>query len=159
MTINSNLPYDRTNTIYNYHIILSSLYYKLGVKFKIKPSVFIGAFKNPITYGPYIGAQILYPFKNGFILIRNQHQYATNYTTNLIAVAEFRPQLNDKIHLYSRAQFFSESNFEIFTRNIQILRLGLGFNKLDFGLAATFDQFQNQTISFQNYGMFLRTKI
>ena len=157
--VNSNMPYADNHPIYNYHFIQTALSYKIGVKSKIKTGAFIGSFKNPKHFGPLVGLYALYPFKNGIISLSNQQQFAKTYTTNLVAVFEFTPKINETLKLYSRIQIMSETDFNIATRSYQMVRLGLGYKKIQFGLAATFDQFKDQTIHFENYGLFIRTTL
>lgn len=53
----------------------------------------------------------------------------------------------------------SETDFKIITRSYQMIRVGLGYKKILFGLAGTFDQFNNQMIQIENYGLFIKTNI
>ena len=158
-TFNSNMPYDKSSTAYNYHIIQPMILYSVIKKPKIITNILFGSFKNPKHYGGLLGVQAVIPFKDGKIVLTNQHQFAEDYFTSIIFIGEYKPKINNKFRLYLRAQVMSETDFNIFTRNFQILRLGLEYKQIQFGAGATFDQFNNQTISHENYGAFIRTTI
>ncbi len=153
--VNSNMPYEKENTPFNYYTIQSRISYDLGKKV----NVFLGAFKNNKDYGSLLGLQANFPFKNGIFSVTNQHKLVKDYSTELNVLAEYRPKLNDKLHLYSRIQVMYETDFDITPRNWQMIRLGLDYKKFQFGFGATFDQFADNNISYENYGLFIRTTL
>jgi hypothetical protein len=153
--INFNMPYDRQNVIYKYHIVQANIFYSLSKHI----SVFAGGFTNPKDYGASLGLQTRLPFKNGMFFISNRNSILTNYSSEFLVMTEFRPKLTDKLHLYSRLQIMTETDFTEAKRNFQMLRLGLGFKQYQFGLGATFDQFGSKPIKEENYGIFVRAEL
>jgi hypothetical protein len=153
--INFNMPYDKQNIIYKYHIVQSNIFYSLSKHI----SVFAGGFTNPKDYGASLGLQARFPFKNGMFFISNRNSVLTNYSSEFLVMTEFRPKLTEKFNLYSRVQAMTETDFIEAKRNFQMLRLGLGFKQYLFGLGATFDQFGNKPIKEENYGIFVRAEL
>ncbi len=153
--VNFNMPYDRENPIYKYHIVQANVYYALTKHL----SGFVGGFTNPKDYGGSIGLQASLPFKQGLIFLSNRNAVLTNYASEFLVLAEYRAKLLKSLHLYSRVQLMSETNFVEATRNFQMLRLGLGYKQFQFGLGATFDQFGSKPIKESNVGMFVRAEL
>jgi hypothetical protein len=153
--VNFNMPFDKTNAVYKYHIVQANVYYSLTKNFRI----FGGAFTNPKDYGASLGVQAIFPFKNGVFLFSNRHSIVKDYVSEFLIMTEFRPKINSKLNLYSRVQVMSETDFEIMRRNFQMLRLGLSYQNYQFGLGATFDQFGNKPIAYNNIGLFARVEL
>jgi hypothetical protein len=153
--INFNMPYDRANVIYKYHIVQANVFYSLTKNFR----VFGGAFTNPKDYGASLGVQAIFPFKNGIFLFSNRHSVVKDYVSEFLLMTEFRPKISEKLNLYARVQVMSETDFEIMRRNFQMLRLGLGYQQFQFGIGATFDQFGNKPIAYDNIGLFARVEL
>jgi hypothetical protein len=153
--VNFNMPHDKNDPIFRYHIILANVYYGLTKNIR----VFGGGFSNKIDYGASAGIQAVFPSKNSFLMIHNRHSLVKNYASEFMIIYEYRPKISDKLNLYTRAQLMGETDFKEFKRGFQMLRLGIGNEKIQYGLGVTFDQFGNLPIKYENYGLFIRTEL
>ncbi len=153
--VNFNMPHDKNDPIYRYHIILANVYYGLTKNIR----VFGGGFHNKIDYGPSAGIQGIFPSKNSFLMIHNRHSLVKNYASEFMIIYEYRPKISDKLNLYTRAQLMGETDFKEFKRGFQMFRLGIGNEKIQYGLGVTLDQFGNLPIKYENYGVFIRTEL
>jgi hypothetical protein len=153
--INFNMPYDKQNLVYKYHIVQANIFYSLTKNV----SVFAGGFTNPKDHGGSLGIRGMFAFKNGMFFISNRNSILTNYSSEFLVMTEFRPKLSEMLNLYTRLQIMTETNFTEFKRNFQMLRLGLGYKQFQFGLGATFDQFGNKPIKEENFGFFARAEL
>lgn len=150
--INLNMPYDKTDAPFRYYTVQANLTYS------VSPSIsfYTGVFSNKFDYGPSVGILARFKIKNGFILLNNRHSYGEEYVTALLGLVEYQPPINEKWKLYFRVQVLTETNLQIAKRNFQMLRLGVAKDGYQIGLATTFDQFGNQPITRNNYGLFFR---
>jgi hypothetical protein len=153
--VNINMPYDKENKIFRYHTIQANVYGNINKNIRL----FGGGFTNPMDYGGIVGVQGVFPFKNNFLLIHNGHYLVQKYASQLMILFEHRSNLNEKTKVYGRIQVMGETDFKEFKRGFQMLRLGIDKNNFQYGLAATFDQFGNQPIMYQNFGFFIRTEL
>jgi hypothetical protein len=153
--VNFNMPYNKQNVVYKYHIVQANVFYMLSKHI----SVFAGGFTNPKDYGGSLGLQARFPFKNGMFFISNRNSVLTNYSSEFLVITEYRPKISEKLNLYSRLQVMSETDFAEAKRNFQMVRLGLGYQQFQFGLGATFDQFGNRPIKEDNFGLFVRAEL
>jgi hypothetical protein len=77
------------------------------------------------------------------------------------ALLENKPQLTDKLGLYTRVQGLYNHNTkqDFHDRSYLYLRAGLSIKKYQFGLGANFDRYGPFKINQENYGLFVRVEI
>ena len=139
----------------NVFLISSFFSYNLGKGFSLgvggelqRPGAFI---MLGIQYA-YVRPQlllVLFPSVN----LNGTQQYAQ------LSLIEFRPKITQHLSLYSRVQLLVNTNFKSYDRGYQQIRLGLQHKNIQYGLAATFDQFDSNNITTTNYGVFTRLLI
>ncbi|WP_299434536.1 hypothetical protein [uncultured Aquimarina sp.] len=137
------------NSIY---VVQSLVSYKITNKF----SLGIGGQLQNIGAFAIVGVQFAHATDNFLLVILPTVTITgkTNYEQFLLL--EYRPKINEKIRGYFRTQFLVNTDFTKYNRGYQQLRLGLEKKNIQFGLAATFDQFNSSTITTSNYGVFTR---
>ncbi len=69
---------------------------------------------------------------------------------------EYAPAINNKLRLYTRIQFMTTWTFPEHNRSYQYLRLGLGYDKFQVGIAANYDEYGKAKETYRNYGCFIR---
>lgn len=143
---------DNKNSVF---AIQSLVFYKIGKGF----SVGLGAQLQNV--GAFSLAGIQYSYASDKLLVVILPTVNLNEKTNYeqFVLVEYRPKLNDKTRIYSRIQILANTDFEKYNRGYQQLRLGLEKKGLQFGVAATFDQFNSNIVKLENYGVFVRKLI
>jgi len=139
----------------NVFIIQSLFSYKLGKGFSIS----VGAELQNVGAFSLTGLQ--YVYASDRMLIVSVSTVNLNGETGFqqFSLLEYRPKLNDKLNAYFRTQVLATTNFKQYNRGYQQVRLGLEKGILQFGLAATYDQFNANAITTANYGGFIRVLI
>ncbi|HRO07824.1 MAG TPA: hypothetical protein PK611_07100 [Saprospiraceae bacterium] len=104
-------------------------------------------------------AGFLYTYANPDLLIiaNPRSDLAKNPNADMLLLAEYRPNLNDKTKLYTRAQGLYGYNFSLkgHTRSYLMLRAGITFNDVTIGLANDFDYFGPEKLRLNNFGGFV----
>lgn len=140
------------NSVFVIHSLLS---YKLGKGF----SVGIGTQIH--NAGTFVIAGMEYAYISDKLMLIFAPSVNLNGKTyyEQVVIFEYRPKLNEKIRMYSRLQVLTNTNFENYNRGYQQFKFGLERNGLQFRVAATFDQFNSNTVKLENYGIFARKLI
>jgi hypothetical protein len=106
-------------------------------------------------------AAIEYVFANKqvlFVITPNIH-ISDSYNLEGLTVLEYKPALSKTTNLYSRFQALYNHNTkgDFHERSYIQLKLGLGIESYQFGLASNFDFYGPNKILKDNYGVFVRT--
>ena len=103
-----------------------------------------------------VGLQYSYASESMLLVLYPSVNLNGNTQYSQLNLFEFRPILTKNLRGYLRAQVLVGTNFQTIQRGNQQLWLGLQIHGFQFGLAASFDQFNDNTITTKNYGGFLR---
>ena len=140
----------------NYQFFTSSLlFYNLSKRFSLGMG---GEVKRSGVF-PVIGSQYTYLSKKIVVVVFPTVNLNGNTKYAHFSLFEYRSNLNDDLKVYFRAQILFVTNFEIYNRGYQQFRLGLQKNNIQFGLATNFDQFNNNEVTTNNIGIFVRNLI
>ncbi len=117
-----------------------------------------GFLRDPVD-GIRPSAGLLFSYgKPGMLLILNPRMdLVKNPKTDLLALAEFRPQISEKFRLYTRVQglYSWNTGHDFHARSYVRLRLGLNIRDIDFGLASNFDFYGPKKHYESNFGGFV----
>ncbi|QKG51250.1 hypothetical protein [Hymenobacter sp. BRD67] len=101
-----------------------------------------------------------YVFTNPTWLVVAEQSVDLTETHNLqsLVLVEFKPQLTERLALYSRVQGLYNYNTQEEAHDLSYLylRLGLSYRTAGFGLAANLSRFGPFKVLKENYGVFLR---
>ena len=149
------IQFDYKDENKNSFIMQDLLYYEPLKNFRIAT----GAAYSKGGFNYTSGLQYLYTDKKLFILLAPRINIERNPTYDIMTIVQYRPQLSEKLKLYTRFQMLNLFNSEGNIRSYQWLRLGLEINGTQFGLAANLDEYgQNPKVEY-NYGVFIRREI
>jgi hypothetical protein len=125
-------------------------------------SLAAGATMNYMTgFRPTVGLQYLYGSRKWLVVALPRIDLRDDFNFETFALVEFKPQLTEKLGLYTRAQGLYNHNTEqeFHDRSYLYLRAGLSVRNYQFGLGANFDRYGPLKINGENYGFFLRAQI
>ena len=109
-------------------------------------------------FSPSLAVQLLKKSKDLLILAVPRVDLMKNATYEVMALAEYRPRLTEKVGIYSRVQLMS--NYGTYhNRSYQNFRLGLSVNQVQFGAALNLDEYGKETKTLHNIGLFFRTEL
>jgi hypothetical protein len=72
---------------------------------------------------------------------------------------QFKPEINDRLKLYTRIQMLNLFNADGNIKSYQWMRLGLEAKGLQFGLAFNLDEYGPDPSVDASYGVFIRKEI
>lgn len=108
-------------------------------------------------------AGIMYTYANPeWLLVANPRVDLTKDTNaEILALAEFKPQLNEKLKLYTRIQGLYTRNVsqDYHARSYVMARAGVTLKDITFGVGANFDFYGPKSISDQNIGGFVNINL
>jgi len=136
------------------YVIQSLVSYKITNKFSLGLG---GQLQNTGAF-TIVGAQFAHATDNFLFVILPTINITGKTNYEQFFLFEYRPKINRKTRAYFRSQFLVNTDFTKYNRGYQQLRLGLEKKNIQFGLAATFDQF-NSGVATSNYGCFIRLLI
>ncbi len=135
-----------------------NLTYNLGYGFDING----GFMWEPIT-GIRPSAGFMYTYGNPDLLViaNPRIDIANEPNADFLLLVEYLPSLSSKLKLYTRAQGLYGYNFnhEVHTRSYLMLRAGVTFKDITFGLANDIDYYGPENTRFNNLGGFLRLEL
>ena len=136
-------------------VVSNLLTYQLKNRFALGVG---GEVQQPGSY-LIVGAQ--YVYANPELLLVVYPSINMNKKTQLsqFSLVEFKPLLGKYCRLYIRVQGLIVIDEENYHRGYQQYRLGIIKNTIQFGFAANFDQFSNNSIKTSNYGLFFRLQL
>lgn len=121
-----------------------------------------GANINKVTgLSPTLGLQYVYANPIWLLVITPTLVFTTDKTMSLLTILEYKPNLTNKLKLYSRVQGLYNQNikFSEHERSYLQLRLGLDYKGYQFGLGGNLDYFGKNRAFKGNYGLFIRVNL
>ena len=82
-----------------------------------------------------------------------------NASAEIMTFVEYRPLIKKSVRLYTRAQAMSNYGPENHNRSYQNFRIGIDFNKTQFGLALNVDEYGKEIQTARNFGIFIRHEL
>lgn len=121
-----------------------------------------GVHINKVTgLSPTVGLQYVFAKPQWLFVVTPTLIFSTDNTASLFSLLEYRPKLSKQFNLYSRIQGLYNQNIQldVHERSYLQLRIGLEYNKYQFGLASNFDYFGPNRTFKDNYGIFVRANL
>ena len=115
---------------------------------------------NKVTgLSPTLGIRYIYASPKLLAAAVPDYIFSEDRNLALFALIEFKPRLSNNFKLYSRLQGLYNHNLKSSNhqRSYLQIRLGIGYRKYQFGLAANLDYFGSDKVFQENYGVFVRT--
>ncbi len=102
----------------------------------------------------FVNSKWLFVFMPNFIFTKEKN-------IEVFSLVEYKPQITEKLKLYSRIQVLYNQTLSSNThdRSYLQLRLGLDYKKFQAGFATNFDFYGSDRIFKDNFGVFLRTSL
>ena len=136
--------------------------------FILQDQFFVEAFKNfRITGGvayskggfdPTTGFQYSFSGKKLFFLFAPRINIESDPSYDIMTIVHFRPQINDKLKLFTRLQMLNLFDSGGNIRSYQWFRIGLDIKATQFGVAFNLDEYGTDPVEF-NAGVFIRKEI
>jgi hypothetical protein len=137
--------------------------------FILQDQVYVETFKNLRIAGGVVysqggfnttlGLQYVYGGKKLFILCAPRVNIESDPSYDIMTIIQYKPQINDKLKLYTRLQMLNLFNSEGNMKSYQWFRLGLEVKGIQFGLAADLDENGPDPSVTSNLGVFIRKEI
>jgi hypothetical protein len=144
------------NDQYNEVMSQSYLTYKLNSIFRVAAGTFYATVPGFKLAG---GVQATFRAKNLLIVFVPRVDIAENSSYEVMTFLEYRPPINDRLSLYSRAQLMSNYGPYNHNRSYQNFRAGLSFKNFQVGLALNVDEYGGEKLTTHNSGVFLRYEL
>ena len=132
------------------------------VTYTINPSLtaLAGTFYASIPgFTPSGSVQYKYASNNLFVLVVPRVDLRNNPSYELMSLAEYRPLISKRLHLYSRLQMLSNFKRTAHNRSYQHVRIGVGSKKTQGGFALNYDQYGSEVHKVLSMGIFLRHEL
>lgn len=100
-------------------------------------------------------------YKSLLLSIGPRIDLSKNKSAEGFVMAEYKPEINEDWKIYSRVQglYVQNLNSGEHARSYLMLRLGLSYKDIRFGLGANWDAYGPEKLSKQNYGVFLAASL
>ena len=124
--------------------------------------VTVGLNANKITaLSPTLGIRYTYASPELLWVLVPDYIFSEDRSFATFSLLEFKPKLSNQVRLYSRLQGLYNHNLDSnnHQRSYLQIRLGIGYKRYEFGLAANFDYFGSAMIFQENYGIFIKTNL
>jgi hypothetical protein len=110
---------------------------------------------------PTTGVQYVFANREWLLVILPRVDLRDDFNAETFGLIEYKPQLKQKIGLYSRIQVLYNHNSkqEFHDRSYLYARIGLSFRNFQCGLGANLDRYSPAKINGENFGIFLRTQL
>jgi hypothetical protein len=153
---NINIPYDaKDDDLKGQNIQINSFYSATK-----SLSLFTGFYSKTTNAGFSLGARNITSLKNGLLFLSYRNALSNKFTSEFIVNFEYKPKLTETLQLYTRITVFAETNFQKYLSGVQIIRLGVHQDNINYGLGANIDAFdKTKTISVENFGVFARVEL
>ena len=160
---NSKLGFFHMNTVQfdykeeykNSFILQDLLYYEAVKNFHLAGGVVF----SKAGFNTTAGIQYVYAGSKTFFLFAPRINLESNPSYDFMTILQFKPQLNDRVKLFTRVQLLNLFNDGGNIKSYQWLRLGLEVKGIQFGLAADFDEYGPHPSVESNVGLFIRKEI
>lgn len=116
------------------------------------------AMNNKNGMHPTVGPQFVSAKPTYLIVVNGRYLLTADHNYEVFALVEYKPKLNARWSLYSRAQglYSYNSDGEFHDRSFFYLRLGVQRNALSFGPGANLDVYGPDKTLKENYGVYFR---
>jgi hypothetical protein len=154
-----------------FHMNTIQFYYNNHDKnsFILQDLLYVETFKNLRAAGgiaytkggfaPTAGLQYVYAGKKLFFLCAPRINIESDPSYDIMTIIQFKPQISDRIKLYTRGQFLNVFNSGGNIRSYQWIRLGLEMKGIQFGAAVNLDEFGPSPSVEASTGLFVRIEI
>jgi hypothetical protein len=149
------IQFDYKDKNYNSFIVQDQLYVETVKNLRIAA----GVVYSPGGFNTTAGLQYVYSGKNLFFLCAPRINLETNPSYDIMTILQFKPQLNDRVKLYTRLQMLNLFDSGGNIKSYQWIRLGLEVKGIQFGLAADVDEYGPNPAATGNFGVFIRKEI
>lgn len=149
------VQFDYKNKNNNSFILLDLAYYEVIKNFRIAGGV---AYSKG-GFDPTAGLQYVYSGKKLLILFAPRVNIESNPSYDIMTILQYKPQINDKVKLYTRLQLLNLFNSDGNIKSYQCMRLGVEVKGIQFGLALDLDEYGPIPSVTSNFGLFIRKEI
>jgi hypothetical protein len=118
-----------------------------------------GVAYSPGGFDPTVGLQYVISGKKLLFLFAPRVNIESDPSYDIMTILQYKPQINEKLKLYTRLQMLNLFNSDGNIKSYQWLRLGVEMKGIQFGLAADFDEYGPDPSVTGNYGVFIRKEI
>lgn len=117
---------------------------------------------NPID-GIRPSTGVIFSYGNPHLLtvVNPRVDLSKNANLDALALIEYKPEINEKLNLYTRLQGLYTHNlgYDFHSRSYVMLRAGLTTKDITFGAAANFDWYGPMKINERNFGGFVAVNL
>ncbi len=149
------IQFDYKDETENSFILQDLAYYEVIKNLRIAG----GAVYSKGGFNPTAGLQYVFSGEKFLFLFAPRVNIESDPSFDIMTIIQFKPQINDKVKLYTRFQALNLFNSDGNIKSYQWLRLGLEVKGVQFGLAADFDEFGPNPSVESNFGVFIRKEI
>ena len=112
-------------------------------------------------FRPTAGLTYTFANRTWLLVVLPRFDLTEDKNFETFGLLEYKPQLTDKLGLYTRIQglYNYNTNFEFHDRSYVYLRAGLSYKSYQFGLGANFDTYGPRKIKEESYGLFVRAQL
>lgn len=112
-------------------------------------------------FRPTAGLNYTFANRKFLFVLLPRFDLTEDYNFETFSLFEYKPQLTEKLGLYTRVQGLYNWNTEqdFHDRSYIYFRVGLSYKSFQFGVGADFDTYGPMKISTEGYGLFLRTQL
>ncbi len=150
---------DYRNTASETEIVVSnSITYDLGKGFGIAPGL---QWHNKVGFVPNVGLQYVKASPDYLIVLYPALDVLPGYAIETIALAEYKPKINNRVRFYSRFQGLLVQDIELgeHARSGVNLRVGLTFSQFTLGLGSNLDYYGPFKMEKINHGLFIQLRL
>jgi hypothetical protein len=110
---------------------------------------------------PTIGIQYNFANPKWLFVLTPNYIFSDDKNISVLSLIEYKPQLTNRIKLYSRVQGLYNQNIKasVHERSYLQFRFGLDYNGYQCGFAGNWDYYGADKDFKENYGMFIRTNL
>ena len=132
------------------------LFYEPVSHFRITGGAF---YATKPGFSPTVGMQYIYAGKNWFVLCAPRVNLESDPSYNVFSILRYKRRMTEQVGFFASVQALNIFDAAGHIKSYQWTRIGLEMNRIQFGLAANFDEFgPNPDIQFRT-GFFIRREI
>lgn len=110
-------------------------------------------------FDPTAGLQYVYSGKKFLFLCAPRINIESNPSYDIMTILQYKPDINEKVKLFTRLQLLNLFDSDGNIKSYQWIRLGLEVKGVQFGLAASLDEYGAHPSVESNFGIFIRKEI